>query len=66
MYKITSLFPATYNAFSLFRLMDSFAVRERQRGRSRRAAQSFAKSSAVVRERQIDYKCTKQGKRIMK
>ena len=32
----------------------SFAVRERQRGCSRRAAQSFAKSSAVVRERQIE------------
>jgi len=30
-----------------------FAVREEQRGSSRTAARSFAKDSAVVRERQI-------------
>ena len=34
-----------------------FAVREEQRCLSRRAARSFAKSSAVVRERQITLLC---------
>ncbi len=39
-----------------------FAVREEQRGCSRRAARSFAKSSAVVRERQI--KTTRRKREI--
>lgn len=47
-----------HSAFPWFRLMDLFAVREEQRCRSRRAARSFAKGSAVVRERQIDCQCT--------
>lgn len=47
-----------HSAFPWFRLMDLFAVREEQRCRSRTAARSFAKGSAVVRERQIDCQCT--------
>ncbi len=50
-----------------------FAVREEQRCCSRRAARSFAKSNAVVREEQRGRSRTvnkndkpKQGKRIMK
>ena len=59
-------FPCYTQTFYLPFAKSSAAFREGQRGRSRRAARSFAKNSAVVRERQIKTTSRNRKMRIMK